>query len=136
MDQPTAENALRRLEALVGRWTLEATVPGGDPWPGDAWASFEWHESGLHLVERSAAQLPEAPSVISIIGCDAANGTYYKLYSDDRGVCRVYDMSIDDGEWRLCVTAHRFLNASSAASPTTPTRSSADGRRQRTARTT
>jgi hypothetical protein len=55
----------------------------------------------FHLVERSAAQLPEAPSVISIIGCDAANGTYYKLYSDDRGVCRVYDMSIDDGEWRL-----------------------------------
>ncbi len=37
----------------------------------------------------------------SIIGCDAANGTYYQLYSDDRGVCRVYEMSIGDSEWKL-----------------------------------
>jgi hypothetical protein len=33
--------------------------------------------------------------------CDAANGTYFQLYSDERGVCRVYEMSIGDGEWRL-----------------------------------
>jgi hypothetical protein len=45
--------------------------------------------------------MPEAPDSISIIGCDAANGTYYQLYSDERGVCRVYQMSIGDGEWRL-----------------------------------
>ena len=36
-----------------------------------------------------------------MIGCDAANGTYFQLYTDDRGVCRVYEMSIGDGEWRL-----------------------------------
>ena len=101
MDQPTAEHALRKLDPLVGHWTLEATAPGGDPWPATAWASFEWHESGAHLLERSAAEVPEAPDALSIIGCDAANGTYYKLYSDDRGVCRVYEMSIGDGEWRL-----------------------------------
>jgi hypothetical protein len=34
-------------------------------------------------------------------GCDAANGTYYQLYSDERGVCRVYEMSIGDGQWKL-----------------------------------
>jgi hypothetical protein len=45
--------------------------------------------------------LPEAPDNISIIGCDAANETYFQLYSDERGVCRVYEMSIDDREWRL-----------------------------------
>lgn len=45
--------------------------------------------------------MPEAPNGISIMGCDAANGTYYQLYSDDRGVCRLYEMSMDDGEWRL-----------------------------------
>lgn len=38
--------------------------------------------------------MPAAPNGISIIGCDAANGTYYQLYSDDRGVGRVYGMSI------------------------------------------
>jgi hypothetical protein len=42
---------------------------------------------------------PEAPDNVSIIGCDAANGTYFQLYSDER--CRVYEMSIGKGEWRL-----------------------------------
>jgi hypothetical protein len=45
--------------------------------------------------------MPEAPSGVSIVGCGPANGTYYQLHSDDRGVCRVYQMSIGDGEWRL-----------------------------------
>ena len=38
---------------------------------------------------------------VCVIGCDAANGRYFQLYSDDRNVCRVYEMSIGDGEWRL-----------------------------------
>jgi hypothetical protein len=101
MDQPSAEDALRKLEPLVGEWTIEATWPGGEPWPGRGRATFEWHSSGAHLVERATADLPEAPDNISIIGCDAAKGTYFQLYSDERGVCRVYEMSIDDGEWRL-----------------------------------
>ncbi len=101
MDQPTAEQALRELEPLVGEWRMEAIPPSGEPWPGDARASFEWHDSRAHLVGRSTIEMPEAPDSISIIGCDAANGSYYQLYSDDRGVCRVYEMSIGGGEWRL-----------------------------------
>ena len=101
MDQPTAEAALRRLDVLVGEWTLEGTSPDGVVWPGEARTTIEWHDSRAHLVQRSAVELPEAPDAISIMGCDAANGTYFQLYSDDRGVCRVYGMSIDDGEWRL-----------------------------------
>src|SRR3954451_20031249 len=101
MDQTTAEKALKELEPLVGQWTLEAIPPGGEPWPGEAQATFEWHDSGAHLVERSTVEMPEAPDGVSIIGCDAANGTYYELYSDERGVCRVYEMSIGDGEWKL-----------------------------------
>src|SRR5438067_9818049 len=34
-------------------------------------------------------------------GSDAGNGTYFQLYADERGVCRVYEMSIGDGEWKL-----------------------------------
>ena len=101
MDQPTAEEALRRLEPLVGEWVLEARWPSGEPWPGGGHAIFEWHDSRAHLVERATAELPEAPDNVSIIGCDAANGTYFQLYSDERGVSRVYGMSIGDGEWRL-----------------------------------
>ena len=101
MDQPTAEEALRKLEPLVGEWSLEARWPDGEPWPGGGHATFEWHASGAHLVQRTTAELPEAPDNISVIGCDAANGTYFQLYSDERGVCRVYEMSIGNGEWRL-----------------------------------
>ncbi len=101
MDQPTAEDALRRFDPLVGEWTLEATPPGGDPWPGGGRSTFEWHPSGAFLVQRTVVELPEAPDSLSIMGCDGANGTYYQLYSDERGVCRVFDMSIDDAGWRL-----------------------------------
>jgi hypothetical protein len=101
MDQPTAEEALKRLDVLVGEWTMEAIPPGGLPWPGEARTTFEWHDSGRHLVERSTVEMPEAPDGISIIGCDAANGTYTMLYSDERNVCRIFEMSIGDGEWKL-----------------------------------
>jgi hypothetical protein len=101
MDQPSAAEALKKLEPLLGAWSLEAIPPSGEPWPGEASASFEWHESGAHLVGRTTVDLPVAPDTVSVIGCDAANGTYYQLYSDDRGVCRVYEMSIDAEEWKL-----------------------------------
>ena len=101
MDQPTAEQALMQLEPLVGEWSVEAKWPDGQSWPGGGKITFEWHASGAHLVERATIDLPEAPDSVSVIGCDAANGTYFQLYSDERGVCRVYEMSIGNGEWKL-----------------------------------
>ena len=101
MDQPTAEHALAQLEPLVGEWTIEATWPDGTVWPGGGKVTFEWHDSKAHLVERATAELPEAPDNVSIIGCDGANGTYFQLYTDERGVCRVYEMRIGNREWRL-----------------------------------
>jgi hypothetical protein len=101
MDQPTAENALKELEPLVGEWKLEATPPGGPPWPGEASVTFEWMEGAPFLIERSKVEMPEAPNAICVIGCDAANGTYFQLYSDDRGVCRIYELSIGGGEWKI-----------------------------------
>ena len=101
MDQPIGEAALLRLQPLIGDWTLEAAPPGGEPWPGGGRSNFAWHASGAHLVQRTTIELPEAPDSLSVMGCDAANGTYVQLYSDERGVCRVYDMTFGDGEWTL-----------------------------------
>jgi hypothetical protein len=101
IDQPTAEDALKALEPLVGEWRLTAVAPGGTLWPGEATATFEWHASGAHLVQTSSISVPGAPDSVSIIGCDGANGTYYQLYSDERGVCRVFEMSISETEWKL-----------------------------------
>jgi hypothetical protein len=100
-EQPTAEKALKELEPLVGEWELEATPPGSPPWPGAASVTFEWMEGAPFLIERSKVEMPEAPNAVCIIGCDAATGRYFQLYSDDRGVCRVYELSIGDGEWKI-----------------------------------
>jgi hypothetical protein len=99
MNQPTAEQALRELEPLVGKWTIEATWPGGESWPGKF--TVEWLASRAHLLVRGTLEHPAAPANISVIGCDAGNGTYYQLYSDERVVCRVFRMSIGGGEWTL-----------------------------------
>src|SRR3984885_12671213 len=101
MDQPTAEHALRRLDPLVGEWAIEARPPDGEPWPGGGRATFEWLDSGSHLLQRTTVEIPEAPDSVSVIGCDAANGAYFQLYSDERGVCRVFGMTISDTEGRL-----------------------------------
>ena len=99
MDQPTAERALQELEPLVGEWTLEATWPNGESWPGRV--SFEWLDSRAHLLQRGTLEHPMAPDNVSVIGCDAANTSYIQLYTDERGVCRIYRMRIGNREWRL-----------------------------------
>jgi hypothetical protein len=99
-DQQPAHDALEDLDPLVGEWRVLGTTPGGEPL-GEGRASFAWHESGAHLIARTSFDAPGAPNSLSIIGCDAANGTYFQLYSDDRGVSRVYEMSMGDGTWRL-----------------------------------
>ena len=101
MAQPTAEHALHALEPLVGDWTAEAAWPSGEPWPGGGRSSFAWHPSKAHLVWTSTVDLPEAPTSTSVIGCDGANGTYTMLYADERGVSRIYAMTIDEHGWTL-----------------------------------
>lgn len=101
LGQPTADALLGRLEPLVGHWTFEAAFPDGRPWPGGGTMTIERHASGAHLLVTGTAELPEAPATVSVIGCDGATGRYVQLYSDERGVSRVYEMSFDGAEWRM-----------------------------------
>jgi hypothetical protein len=101
MDQPDAGEALTRLEPFVGEWALEVTSPSGERLPGDGRCTFAWHESRAHLLQYSTIDVAEAPDAFCIIGCDAANGTYTQLYSDERGICRVYEMGLARNEWTL-----------------------------------
>jgi hypothetical protein len=66
MDQPTAEQALKEMEVLVGEWSQTATPAGGEPWPGQARATFEWLEGGQLLLERSTVEMPEAPDGVCV----------------------------------------------------------------------
>jgi len=98
------------LEPLVGRWTLEASM-GGHVMVG-GWASFEWIEGGAFLLHRADAAPPgddvprewreNAPfPVLVIIGSDEFSGRFSYLYTDARGVHRVYSMTLEDGLWRI-----------------------------------
>ena len=101
MNQSTDTAARERLEALVGEWTLQAIPPGGPPWPGGGRVTFEWLEGAPLLIQRTHVDVPEAPDGIAVIGCDGMSSTYFQLYTDERDVQRIYEMSLGGGVWKL-----------------------------------
>lgn len=92
--------ARKRLDVFVGKWDLDIRFPDGKPWP-PSWTSFEWHPEAPLLVQRTHAGLPEAPDAVAIIGCDGMSDAYTMLYTDERDVQRIYEMSIVDRVWKF-----------------------------------
>lgn len=92
---PDLDDALKPLDAFVGEWDVEGSLPGVRGWTG-----FEWLQGGGFLIQRSTVEPEEFPNSISIIGADEAGG-YAMHYFDSRGVARVYAMSLDDRAWTL-----------------------------------
>ena len=104
MDQPTTASMLEALDRFVGEWTMTAGPPGGPMWPGEGRIRFDWIEGRAFLAERWRLDIPEPPEGVptsgtSLYGCDAAHGTYYKLYYDNREVYRVYELGLHDRVW-------------------------------------
>ena len=97
----TGEDALRRLEPLVGSWTIEAVAPWAAPDDPRGRLGFEWLPGGGFLVQRWEVPVPEAPDGIAVIGWNAARGTLLQHYFDNRGVARVYRMGFADNVWTL-----------------------------------
>ena len=97
--------ALERLGALVGEWdmSVEGAALAG------AMTSFEWIENGAFMRSFADAEVPEgspwaghAPfPVVVMIGLDQLTGRFSYLYADGRDVHRVYEMSFEDGDWRI-----------------------------------
>ncbi|RVX46203.1 hypothetical protein EDD27_9057 [Nonomuraea polychroma] len=107
--------ALARLDALVGRWTVQPKVPG----VGTAWTEFTWQDEGayLHQVSDIDAMPDTAPQAwrenapfptTALIGLDDSTEQFTMLYADARGVHRVYQMTFADGEWRIWRDAPGF----------------------------
>ena len=93
--------ALAKLEGLVGEWDLTIT----DAWFLDSRevkvtgkATIEWLDDAfLHL--RSTWEDDSTWSWV--IGRSDSHEQLTVLYHDDRGVCRVFKMTLDDGEWLM-----------------------------------
>lgn len=90
---------MEALEVLVGRWRMSSSL-GGDDAP-QAETSFAWLEGRRFLIQRWHVDHPDAPDGIAIIGPGASAGTYVQHYFDSRGVERVYEMTLADGEWNI-----------------------------------
>lgn len=98
---PTARPAaLSGLDVLAGDWDTHVQFPGSPPIGGSGRTTFEWLEGRYFLIQRVRAAQPDGPGVIAIIGA-GPDGRLAQNYFDNRGVHRVYEMSLDDGVWRL-----------------------------------
>jgi len=103
-DQSGHNPALVDLEFLSGEWEMELSnasfLPSrGDTVHGDVMC--DWMEDGALLVMCQSKQSGNPPLARWVIGWDESGPDYKVLYSDNRGVSRVYEMSFSEGLWQL-----------------------------------
>jgi hypothetical protein len=104
--------ALKELEILVGEWDMELSAASFLPDPSatiHGQASFKWLEGGDFLIARQGSKASGPPYSTSIIGRDEMSETYMVLYFDDRGVSRVYQMSLEGRQWKQWRQAPGFF---------------------------
>lgn len=95
---------MARLDRLIGTWRLtmlnawflapaDLEVPGSGSveWLGDAFVHFR-----LRMGDQVGAATNEMHLVF---GRSDARDAYSVLYKDERGVCRVFDMTFDGASW-------------------------------------
>ena len=94
------------LGRLIGTWEFEPLVEGRSA--GRGRATFEWIEDGTFVLERSEAEwtdpgwVQNAPSSTrAVIGWDDSTDEIVQLYSDSRGVFRIYRGTLSDEVWTL-----------------------------------
>jgi hypothetical protein len=105
-----AESPLARL---LGAWDFEPLVDGRPA--GGGRATFEWIEDGAFLLQRSDAEWTDpgwaanAPkSHRAVLGWDDSTDEIVQLYSDSRGVFRIYRGTLTDDTWTLERAAPEF----------------------------
>ena len=97
--QPT--RSLKQFDILVGEWTTVGTHPLL-PAAVHGHSSFEWLREGALLVWHFDWDHGQGiPSAFSIIGHDDAVEPCSMLYTDERGVARIYQMSLAGGVWKM-----------------------------------
>jgi hypothetical protein len=105
------------LQVLIGAWTFEASRPDGR-FLGRGRTTFEWTED-RRFVREHAQDVPSedtAPEwaehspmpVTTIIGFDDSTGEQSSLYTDARGVFRIYRMRLTDAAWTIWRDAPGF----------------------------
>ena len=96
-----ANPELKNLARLVGKWEVELIFPADPANKVQAQATFDWLEGESFVIEHFG-------SSVWIIGPDDTTETYSVLYHDERGVSRVYEMSLQGDTWKIWRNAPGF----------------------------
>ena len=98
---------LKPLEFLIGEWRIVATHPDfSTAVTGEA--RFDWLQEGAFLLMRSSFEQPGPPAGRMVFGKDDSADHFRVLYFDDRGVSRVYKLSLEAGTWKMWRNAPGF----------------------------
>ena len=108
--------ALSDLRVLVGDWRMElfgaSFLPDPDTRiPGSF--RVDWIEDGAVLAMHQGDG-DQPPAATWIVGRDDSAPDYRVFYRDDRGVSRIYGMSLIDGLWRMWRSTDEFSQRFSA----------------------
>jgi len=106
MNGPT--EALSRLDAFVGAWTVTADIPGTSGGALTGRSTFAWDLDGTVLVQRTRTPVPGVPDSLTLVYADAETGELVQHYYDSRGVIRLYAMTFSGGDWILLRTTPDF----------------------------
>lgn len=105
MERSTPAPALTELAPLVGTWRLVlwggSFLPDPEERVDAGLVRFAWIEDGAALVMHQEVDGDAPPAARMMIGRDQDEDHYTVLYSDARGVSRVYRMSFASGQWRM-----------------------------------
>jgi hypothetical protein len=104
------------LERLIGAWDFEASVQGR--FLGRGSTTFEWIEDGAFVLQHANDEPDPRTSkdwadhspmpVRAVIGWDDTTDECTQLYSDARGVFRIYRMLLTDEAWTIWREAPGF----------------------------
>lgn len=97
---PQTNPALAALCGLLGQWQIEMRFPTDPMIMVSAISTVSWHENGAFLKIHDEGKVPESPWSTSIVSRDETTETYCMLYYDWRGTSRIYQMSLENGQWK------------------------------------
>jgi hypothetical protein len=112
MEHSNINPALQDLKELIGTWEMELFNAAFLPDPTTiikGTASFDWFEGGDFLILRQGTKKKETPWATWFIGHDEDSQNYTILYIDDKQSSRVYEMSFENGIWKIWRNAPGFI---------------------------
>lgn len=103
-----ANPALKRLDALTGRWRLDGRFDDPDV-TLTGWEAFEWLDGGYFMVVRWDTDTSGYQnSGIMVIEYDEQQQACVGHYFDNEGATRPFEMAVQDDEFTMIGETYRY----------------------------